>query len=264
MRTALTIAGSDSGAGAGIQADLKTFAAHGVYGTTAITAVTAQNTRGVLSFDEITPGLVRQQIEAVMSDIGADAAKTGMLPSAAIVETVASAIADFDIPFVVVDPVMLAKSGDGLADDDAVAAMKASLLPKAFVVTPNIPEAERLSGMVIATDNDRREAARRIHALGPSLVVIKGGHFRSAQTEIVDLLYDGHEFIEFRHDRVPGRHTHGTGCTFAAALAAHLASGRTVRDAIPLIQEYIAGAIAHAPELGEGNGPMNHFWKRSG
>jgi hydroxymethylpyrimidine/phosphomethylpyrimidine kinase len=262
MRTALTIAGSDSGAGAGIQADLKTFAAHGVYGTTAITAVTAQNTRGVLSFDEITPGLVRQQIEAVMSDIGADAAKTGMLPSAAIVETVASAIADFDIPFVVVDPVMLAKSGDGLADDDAVAAMKASLLPKAFVVTPNIPEAERLSGMAIATDDDRKEAARRIHALGPSLVVVKGGHFES--TGIIDLLYDGHEFIEFRHDRVPGRHTHGTGCTFAAALAAHLASGRTVRDAIPLIQEYIAGAITHAPELGEGNGPMNHFWKRSG
>jgi hydroxymethylpyrimidine/phosphomethylpyrimidine kinase len=276
MRTALTIAGSDSGAGAGIQADLKTFAAHGVYGTSAIAAVTAQNTRGVLSFHEISPDLVRQQIEAVMSDIGADAAKTGMLPSAAIVETVASAIADFDIPFVVVDPVMLAKSGDGLADDDAVAAMKASLLPNAFVVTPNIPEAERLSGIAIVTDENRKEAARRIHALGASLVVIKGGHFfgtagppaeaaasggtRPTQTDIVDLLYDGHDFIEFRHERVPGRHTHGTGCTFAAALAAHLACGRTVRDAIPLIQEYIAGAITHAPELGEGNGPMNHFW----
>ena len=258
MRTALTIAGSDSGAGAGIQADLKTFAAHGVYGTTAITAVTAQNTRAVSSFLEIPPDLIRQQIEAVMSDIGADAAKTGMLPSAAIVETVASAIADFDIPFVVVDPVMLAKSGDGLADDDAVAAMKASLLPKAFVVTPNIPEAERLSGLSIVTGDDRREAARRIHALGPSLVVIKGGHFSSG--DIVDLLYDGRDFTEFRHERVSGRHTHGTGCTFAAALAAHLACGRTVRDAIPLIQDYIAGAITHAPELGDGNGPMNHFW----
>ena len=261
MRTALTIAGSDSGAGAGIQADLKTFAAHGVYGTSALTAVTAQNTRGVSSFHEISPGLVRDQIEAVMSDIGADAAKTGMLPSAAIVEAVASAIADFDIPFVVVDPVMLAKSGDGLAGDDAVAAMKASLLPKAFAVTPNIPEAERLSGIAIATDDDRKEAARRIHALRPSLVIIKGGHFPS--DDIVDLLYDGRDFTEFRHERVPGRHTHGTGCTFAAALAAHLACGRTVRDAIPLIQEYIAGAIAHAPELGEGAGPMNHFWKRS-
>jgi hydroxymethylpyrimidine/phosphomethylpyrimidine kinase len=276
MRTALTIAGSDSGAGAGIQADLKTFAAHGVYGTSAITAITAQNTQRVSAFDAVSAELVRQQIEAVMSDLGADAAKTGMLPSAAVVEAVARAIADFDIPFVVVDPVMLAKSGDGLADDAAVAAMKASLLPEAFVVTPNIPEAERLSGLTIATDDDRREAARRIHALGPSLVIIKGGHFLAGPppvdtdsdgtrpAEIVDLLYDGHDFVEFRHERVPGTHTHGTGCTFAAALAAHLACGRTVRDAIPLIQEYIAGAIRNAPELGEGNGPMNHFWRRSG
>lgn len=262
MRTALTIAGSDSGAGAGIQADLKTFAAHGVYGTSAITAVTAQNTRGVVSFDEITPDLVRQQIEAVMVDIGADAAKTGMLPSASVVEAVARAIADFDIPFIVVDPVMLAKSGDGLTSDTAVEAMKAVLLPRAFVVTPNIPEAEALAGMAIATDTDRKEAAQRIRALGPSLVVIKGGHLSSA--EIVDLVYDGHDFSEFRHERVAGQHTHGTGCTFAAALAAHLACGRTVREAIPLIQEYIAGAIRNAPELGEGNGPMNHFWRRSG
>ena len=262
MRTALTIAGSDSGAGAGIQADLKTFAAHGVYGTTAITAVTAQNTRGVSSFDEIASDLVRQQIEAVMLDIGADAAKTGMLPSAAIVTAVARAIADFDIPFVVVDPVMLAKSGDGLADDSAVDAMKTFLFPHAFVVTPNIPEAEALAGVRITNEDERREAAQRIHALGPSLVVIKGGHFGTG--DIVDLLYDGREFLEFRHARVAGRHTHGTGCTFAAALTAHLATGRSVREAVPLIQQYIAGAILHAPELGDGNGPMNHFWNRSG
>ena len=262
MRTALTIAGSDSGAGAGIQADLKTFAAHGVYGSTAITAVTAQNTRGVTSFEPLSPALIRQQIEAVVLDLGADAAKTGMLPSAAIVEIVARAIADFDIPFVVVDPVMLAKGGDDLTDEAAVEAMKASLLPKAFVVTPNIPEAERLSGLTIATDDDRKEAARRILSLGPSLVVIKGGHLST--TDIVDLLYDGREFTDFRHERVPGRHTHGTGCTFAAALTAHLAAGHSVREAIPLIQEYIAGAIRHAPEIGEGSGPMNHFWKRSG
>jgi hydroxymethylpyrimidine/phosphomethylpyrimidine kinase len=259
MRTALTIAGSDSGAGAGIQADLKTFAAHGVYGTSALTAITAQNTRGVASFSEVSPQLIRQQVEAVMQDIGADAAKTGMLASAAAVDAVAKAISDFDIPFVVVDPVMLAKSGDSLTDDAAVEAMKVSLLKKAFVVTPNIPEAERLSGRSIVTDDDRKEAARRIHALGPPLVVIKGGH--AAGPDIVDLLYDGHDFTEFRHERVSGRHTHGTGCTFAAALAAHLACGRTVRDAIPLIQEYIAGAISHAPELGEGSGPMNHFWR---
>ncbi len=260
MRTALTIAGSDSGAGAGIQADLKTFAAHGIFGTTAITAVTAQNTRGVISFQTLQPELIREQIEAVVLDLGADAAKTGMLPSAAIVETVAKAIADFDIPFVVVDPVMLAKSGDDLTDDDAVEAIKKTLLRQAFVVTPNIPEAERLSGVTIATDDDRKEAARRIHALGPTLVVIKGGHFSSP--DIVDVLYDGREFTAFSHERVASGHTHGTGCTFAAALTAHLAAGRTVRDAIPQIQEYIAGAISHAPELGEGNGPMNHFWRR--
>lgn len=261
MRTALTIAGSDSGAGAGIQADLKTFAAHGVYGTTAITAVTAQNTRGVVSFTEVAPELIRQQIEAVMVDLGTDAAKTGMLASARAVETVARAISDFDVPFVVVDPVMMAKSGDSLAANDAVEAMKTLLLPKAFVVTPNIPEAEALAGIAIAADEDRREAARRIRALGPSLVVIKGGHLPS--DEIVDLLYDGREFMEFRHPRVVSRHTHGTGCTFAAAVAAHLACGRSVREAIPLIQEYIAGAIRSAPEIGEGSGPMNHFWKRS-
>lgn len=262
MRTALTIAGSDSGAGAGIQADLKTFAAHGVYGTSAITAVTAQNTRGVSSFDEISPELVREQIEAVMLDLGADAAKTGMLPSAATVEAVARAIADFDVPFVVVDPVMIAKSGDGLADDEAIAAMKTTLLKLAFVVTPNIPEAEALAGLRIANDDDLREAARRIQQLGPSLVIVKGGHRDTA--EIVDVLYDGRDFTEFRHERVDSRHTHGTGCTFASALTAHLALGRSVRDSVPLVQAYIAGAIRHAPEIGDGNGPMNHFWNLSG
>ena len=262
MRTALTIAGSDSGAGAGIQADLKTFAAHGVYGTSAITAVTAQNTRGVSSFDAIALELVREQIEAVMLDFGADAAKTGMLPSAATVETVARAIVDLDVPFVVVDPVMVAKSGDGLADDEAVAAMKTTLLKSAFVVTPNIPEAEALAGLKITNDDDIREAARRIRRLGPSLVIVKGGHRDTA--EVVDLLYDGRDFMEFRHERIDSRHTHGTGCTFAAALTAHLALGRSVRESIPLIQAYIAGAIRHAPEIGDGNGPMNHFWNLSG
>ena len=261
-RTALTIAGSDSGGGAGIQADLKTFAAHGVYGTSAITAVTAQNTLGVNSFETLSPTLVRAQIEAVVSDIGADAAKTGMLATAAIVETVAKAVADLKIPVLVVDPVMIAKSGDRLLDDHAVRAILSSLLPRAFVVTPNIPEAEALAGLRIATEGDRRQAARRLLAFGPANVIIKGGHFPA--DDIVDLLYDGTEFAEFRHERVPGRHTHGTGCTFAAALAAHLALGRTLRDAIPRVQAYIAGAIRHSPELGRGHGPMDHFWESSG
>jgi hydroxymethylpyrimidine/phosphomethylpyrimidine kinase len=259
MRTALTIAGSDSGAGAGIQADLKTFAAHGVYGTSAITAVTAQNTIAVTMFDALSPQLVRAQIEAVVSDIGVHAAKTGMLPTAAIVDAVAAAIADFRIPFVVVDPVMIAKSGDRLLDDDAVDAMKSALLRQAFVVTPNIPEAEALAGAPIASDGDRRDAARRILALGPRAVVIKGGHLPG--NTIVDLLYDGATFTELRHERIGGSQTHGTGCTFAASLAASLAQERTLVDAVGRAQLYIAGAIRSAPHLGRGHGPMNHFWQ---
>ena len=259
MRKALTIAGSDSGAGAGIQADLKTFAAHGIYGTSAITAVTAQNTRGVAMFDALSPALVTAQIDAVMTDIGADAAKTGMLANAAIVVAVAEAVSKHSIPFLVVDPVMVAKSGDRLLDEAALRAMKEWLLPHAFVVTPNIPEAEALAGLTITTDADRREAARRIAALGPSAVIVKGGHFGSG--DIVDLLHDGGDSVEFRHPRVEGRHTHGTGCTFSAALAAQLALGRTLREAIPLVQAYIAGAIARAPGIGGGHGPMQHFWR---
>ena len=258
-RTALTIAGSDSGAGAGIQADLKTFAAHGVYGTSAITAVTAQNTLGVSGFEALSPALVRAQIEAVVTDIGTHAAKTGMLATAAIVEAVAGAVDDFEIPYLVVDPVMIAKSGHRLLDDAAVQAMTSTLLRRAYVVTPNVPEAEALSGVAIANAEGRREAARRIVGLGARAVVIKGGHFPT--DDITDLLFDGTEFIEFHGERVAGRHTHGTGCTFAAAVTAHLALGRTLREAIPLAQRYIAGAIRRGPELGAGHGPMDHFWK---
>ena len=262
MRTALTIAGSDSGGGAGIQADLKTFSSHGVYGLTAITAVTAQNTTGVTMAEAMPADLVIAQIEAVASDIGVHAVKTGMLPNAAIVEAVAATVQELDLPFLVVDPVMLAKSGDSLASDEAVAAMRAELLGHAFVVTPNLPEAEVLAGIGIVTADDRREAARRIHALGPTAVIIKGGHDHTA--DITDLLFDGTTFTEFQAERVPGVHTHGTGCTFAAALTAHLALGRTLVEAIPLVQQYIAGAIRHAPHLGRGHGPMHHQWQDSG
>ena len=257
MRTALTIAGSDSGAGAGIQADLKTFAAHGVYGTSAITAVTAQNTRGATTFEALSADLVTAQIEAVVSDIGADAAKTGMLATAAIVEAVSAAVRDLEIPFLVVDPVMIAKSGDRLLDDDAVGAMKAELLSRAFLVTPNIPEAEALSGVTIRTDDDRREAARRIGRLGATAVVIKGGHLPGEH--ISDLLFQHGEFVEFRHERVGGRNAHGTGCTFSAAITAHLALGRTLIDAIPLAQRYVADAIKRGPNLGKGNPLLGHL-----
>jgi hydroxymethylpyrimidine/phosphomethylpyrimidine kinase len=258
MRTALTIAGSDPSGGAGVQADLKTFAAHRVYGLSVITAVTAQSTVGVTGFEAVSSDLVTAQIETIVSDIRPDSAKTGMLATAAIVEAVAAAVADLDIPLLVVDPVMIAKSGDALIDDEALAAMKTELLPRAFVVTPNIPEAERLSGLIIRTDADRREAAKRIGTHGPAAVIIKGGHLVS--TEIVDLLYDGHRFLEFRNERVAGRSTHGTGCTFAAALTARLALGNSLEEAVPHAQQYVAGAIRHAPNLGRGQGPMNHFW----
>lgn len=259
MRCALTIAGSDSGAGAGIQADLKTFAAHGVYGVCALTAVTAQNTMGVTCFEALSSDLVTAQMEAVVSDIGVHAAKTGMLANAAIVEAVAAAVRDLEIPLLVVDPVMVAKSGDRLLDDEAVAAMKTELLRLAFLITPNIPETEALTGVTIRNDADRRDAARRLADLGANASIIKGGHFPT--DDITDLLYDGHLFTEFRHERVPGHHTHGTGCTFAAAITAQLALGRSLIDAIPLAQRYVAGAIRNAPELGSGNGPVDHFWE---
>jgi hydroxymethylpyrimidine/phosphomethylpyrimidine kinase len=257
MRKALTIAGSDSSGGAGIQADLKTFAAHGVYGLSAVTAVTAQNTLGVTAVETLSADLVTAQIEAVMSDLGADAAKTGMLANAAIVEAVAAAVEDLQIPLLVVDPVMIAKSGDRLLDDDALGAMRSELIRKAFVVTPNVPEAETLAGITIRTDEDRREAARRIHSLGASAVVIKGGHVPSLT--IVDLLYDGHRFQEFPTERIAGTSTHGTGCTFAAAVTAHLALGHALEEAIRQAQTYVAAAIRRAPGLGRGHGPMDHF-----
>ncbi len=259
MRVALTVAGSDSGAGAGIQADLKTFAALGVYGTTAVTAVTAQNTVGVAMFEAVSADLVTAQIEAVASDFDVHAAKTGMLANAAIVEAVAAAVRALEIPFLIVDPVMVSKSGARLLDDEALGALKTELLPQAFLVTPNIAEAETLADMTIRTDEDCREAARRIRALGPSAVVVKGGHLPS--NDIVDLLFVGHDFTLYRGGRVPGRHTHGTGCTFSAAVTAYMALGHGLTDAVPLAQRYVAGAVRNAPGLGRGHGPMDHFWR---
>ena len=269
MRIALTIAGSDSSGGAGIQADLKTFAAHGVFGVSAITAITAQNTLGIVTAAPIAADLVTAQIEAVVSDIGVHAAKTGMLANAAIVEAVAAAADDLEIPFLVVDPVIVSSSGDPLLDDEGLLAMKNELLSRAHAVTPNIPEAEMLSGVAIRTEEDRREAARRIFALGPVHVVITGGHAPARwgpassgpSDRIIDLVYDGDVFTDYAVERVAGRHTHGTGCAFSAALASHLAIGRSLHEAVPLAQEYVAGAIRHAPGLGRGAGPMHHFWR---
>ena len=259
MHTALTIAGSDSGGGAGIQADLKTFAAHGVYGTSALTAITAQNTVGVTAILALTADLVTAQIEAVATDIGADAVKTGMLANAAIIEAVAAAIESLDLPRVVVDPVMIAKSGDLLLEPEAVAALRTELLPRALVVTPNVPEAEALAGMTIPTVKEARRAARRIRDLGPKAVVIKGGHLDG--DEIVDVFWDGSELVELRGPRVKSESTHGTGCTFASAIAANLALGVPLVTAVEAAKAYVAGAIRYAPRLGRGHGPLHHLWQ---
>ena len=259
MRTALTIAGSDSGGGAGIQADLKTFAACGVYGTSAITAVTAQNTLGVTAWEPVSTELVIAQIEAVAGDIPPAAVKTGMLATAAIVEAVSAAIEGLDLPNLVVDPVMVAKGGDRLLRDDAVAAMKTHLFRLAEVLTPNIPEAEALTGMRITSVDDMLAAARRIREMGPRVVIVKGGH--AASLESVDVVCLPHMEFELRGPRIATVHTHGTGCTFASAIAAYLAQGRPLEEAIREARTYLEGAIRHARGLGAGQGPLNHFWR---
>ncbi len=258
MAIALTIAGSDSGGGAGIQADLKTFAALGVFGTSAITAVTAQNTLGVRGVEMMPVGLIVAQIEAVLEDFPVDALKTGMLGTAAIVEAVAGVLAGRGTGRVVVDPVMLSKSRHRLLSDDAIDVMVRMLLPLAAVVTPNAPEAEALTRHEVRTEADAREAARRLHELGAAVVVVKGGHLETP--DVVDLLYDGRQFVESRGPRHATRHTHGTGCTFAAAMAAGLATGLDVADAFRAARTYLDGAIRHAPGLGHGAGPVDHFW----
>jgi hydroxymethylpyrimidine/phosphomethylpyrimidine kinase len=254
----MTIAGSDSGGGAGIQADLKTFAALGVYGTSALTAITAQNTVGVTAIHEVPIEMVAAQIEAVISDIGADAVKTGMLSSSAIIETVARELAHFRVDRLVVDPVMVAKSGDRLLQEEALDSMRRSLLPLATVVTPNIPEAETLTDMKIETGEDARRAAEKIVSMGAKAVVVKGGHLPGPP---VDLLYDGREFREFTAPRIDTKNTHGTGCTFASAVAAGLAKGMDVPDAVATAKEYVTEAIRQSFPIGEGHGPLNHFYK---
>jgi hydroxymethylpyrimidine/phosphomethylpyrimidine kinase len=257
MRTALTIAGSDSGGGAGIQADLKTFAAHGVYGTSAITAITAQNTLGVTAWQAIQSELVVAQIDAVVDDIGADAVKTGMLATADIVSAVSYAIAHHRLPHLVVDPVMIAKGGDRLLASAAVETLRADLLPLAQVVTPNIPEAEVLAEMEIASIDAMREAGRRILALGARVVLVKGGHLEGDRS--IDIACAAGRIETFEAARIHTVHTHGTGCTLASAIAANLSLGREEMDAIGRAKRYVTEAIRRAPGIGRGHGPLGHF-----
>jgi len=258
IRKALTIAGSDSGGGAGIQADLKTFAALGVYGTSAITAITAQNTVGVTQVLALAPDLVAAQVDAVINDIGAHALKTGMLANTAIIEVVAKKIQQHRLKNLVVDPVMVATSGDLLIKKNAVAALRSLLIPLAAVVTPNIPEAEELTGMELRATKDIEEAARRIVAMGAKTVVIKGGHRKGPA---VDLFFDRKQFRALNAPRIRTKNTHGTGCTFSAAIAANLAKGETLERAVSLAKQYITGAIRAGFTVGSGHGPVNHFYK---
>ena len=259
MPTVLTVAGSDSGAGAGIQADLKTFAALGVYGTSAITAITAQNTLGVTAVQEVPPGMVAAQIDAVVADIRPDAVKTGMLASASIIEVVAAKVREHGLPNLVVDPVMVAKSGDRLLREDAVAVLRDLLLPLCAVVTPNLPEAEVLVGRSIGSDEDARRAAEEIVGLGAGAVVVKGGH--RGTPEAVDVLYDGNAFREYSAPRVDTTSTHGTGCTFASAIAAYLARGEPLAEAVGQAKEYLTEALRRAYPIGGGHGPVHHFYR---
>ena len=255
---AMTIAGSDSGGGAGIQADLKTFAALGAYGTSVLTAVTAQNTLGVTEVFELPASLVRSQIDAVLSDIGTDVVKTGMLFSAAIIEAVAGKMEEHSLARVVVDPVMVAASGDRLLQEEATEALRTRLLPLATVVTPNAPEAEVLVGRKLETLEDYRNAAREIVGMGAAAAVVKGGH---AEGPATDILFDGKEIRAFTAQRIDTNSTHGTGCTFASAIAVGLARGLSVREAVSEAKRYVSAAIRQAFPMGRGHGPLNHFHK---
>ncbi|GMV99981.1 MAG: hydroxymethylpyrimidine/phosphomethylpyrimidine kinase [Candidatus Hydrogenedentota bacterium] len=257
---ALTIAGSDSGGGAGIQADLKTFAALGVYGMSAIAAVTSQNTYGVSGVVEMPPAFVAQQIDDVAADIGVDAAKTGMLSNAEIVEAVADAVTRNGITKLVVDPVMVAKSGDSLLRESAREAIVRVLLPRALVITPNLPEAAVLTGIELTGEDSYKEAARRLHGFGIRHVLIKGGH--AAGPDAVDWLYDGENFVTFTAPRIETKNTHGTGCTYSAAIAANLAKGMDVVESVESAKIYLTEAIRRSLSIGHGHGPLNHMWQQ--
>ncbi len=253
---AMTIAGSDSGGGAGIQADLKTFAAFGVYGTSVLTAITAQNTRGVFAVAEVPEEVVAIQIDVVLEDIGADAVKTGMLSSASIVETVAGRLEAWGVDNLVVDPVMVAKGGHPLLQPSAVAAVKTQLLPLAMIVTPNAPEAEVLSGVTIDSAEAAREAARVIAAMGPRYVIVKGGHLPG---DPIDLVFDGETFAEFRAERIETKNTHGTGDSLSSAITALLARGEAPLVAIERAKAWLTEAIRQNYSIGGGHSPVNHF-----
>jgi hydroxymethylpyrimidine/phosphomethylpyrimidine kinase len=258
MKRALTIAGSDSGGGAGIQADLKTFMAFGVHGMSALTAITAQNTVGVQAIHDLPLDIIAEQIKSVVLDIGVDAVKIGMLSNPAIATIVAESITKYKLPNIVVDPVMVAKSGDSLLTEEARDILKEKVLPLATVITPNLLEAEELIGSLLETTEDIKTAAVELKKTGCQWVVIKGGH-RSDTNEAIDIIYDGREFYKLQAPFIQTKNTHGTGCTFSSAIAAGLAKGYEPLKAIERAKHYITEAIKSSLALGKGHGPTNHL-----
>ncbi len=258
LKLVLSIAGSDSSGGAGIQADLKAMSANGVYGMSVLTSVTAQNTQGVTAIHDLPVSIIEQQLDAIFDDFDLDAIKTGMLSSSTIVEAVSQRLLKSNVTNLIVDPVMVSKSGHTLLQPDAVEKVKKTLIPMALLVTPNIPEAERLSGLEIRTLAVARQAAKLIHKLGCRYVLIKGGHLLLEKG--VDLLYDGKFFNMYKSKYFETPHTHGTGCTFASTIAAHLARGKSLPDAVQVAKTYITEAIRNGLAIGHGKGPTNHFY----
>lgn len=258
IKLGLTIAGSDSGGGAGIQADIKTFSAHGVFGMSVITSVTAQNTMGVLGIEDLTSKMVLLQMKAVFEDLFPDAVKIGMVSNEKIIKTIANGLREYKPKNIVLDPVMVSKSGVHLLKEDAINALKSELIPLSLVVTPNLMEAEVLTGIKVDSVKDMRNAAKKIVELGAQSVVVKGGHLIE---DAIDVYYDGKDFFEVSSERIPTKNTHGTGCTFSSAIAANLALGYELFDSIKRAKEYITGAIRNSLSIGHGVGPTNHFWR---
>ena len=257
MNTALTIAGSDSSGGAGIQADIKTMTANGVYAMSAITALTAQNTTGVTGIMEVTPEFLSLQLEAIFTDIYPDAVKTGMVSSGELIKTISATLKKYNAKNIVVDPVMVATSGAKLISDEAIEILKAELLPLATVITPNIPEAEVLSGMTIKNEEDMIKAAKAIYEKFNCNVLLKGGH---QINDANDLLYRDGRYVWFKGKRIDNPNTHGTGCTLSSAIASNLAKGENLDDAVKHAKEYISGPLAAMLDLGKGSGPLAHCY----
>ncbi len=256
MKNLLTIAGSDCSGGAGIQADLKTFAAHGTFGMSVIVSVVAENTARVIDIQDVTPDMIGKQIDAVFEDIEVDGVKIGMLSTPACMCAVAEKLKQYKPQNVVVDPVMYAKNGCALMNPDAVDTLIETIIPLADVLTPNIPEAEKIAGMQIASVEDMKKAAEKIQAMGCKAIVVKGGHHIG---DAVDVLFDGQEFWLFETERIDTKNTHGTGCTFSSAIAANLANGLSAAEAVKAAKDYVTTAIRHSLAIGKGCGPTHHF-----